>query len=220
MFKKSLSGLIFFAFSLKVFSGEIYEEFPDKVDPNQKYVFYSHGYIVEGGNERPVHPRWGVYDFPSVKEGLGDKSYNLIAYHRHKDSNSLEYAKNLANEVNSLIEVGVPAENITLVGFSRGGAITIIASNELKNEKVNFVILAGCAGLIKSNPKIQLYGRVLSIYETSDQVGSCNFLRERSNGVESFSEIAISTGKEHGAFYLPKEEWMVPLKQWFGATAR
>ncbi len=220
MFKYCLSGLIFLAFSLNVFSNEIYTDFPNKVDSNQKYVFYSHGYIVEGENERPVHPRWGVYDFPSVKESLSDNSYNLVAHHRHKNTNSFEYAKKLAKEVNSLIEAGVPPENITLVGFSRGGAITIIASNELRNEKVNFAILAGCAGLIKTNPKIQLYGRVLSIFETSDQVGSCNFLKERSNGIKSFSEIAISTGKEHGAFYLPREEWVAPLKQWMGATTK
>jgi hypothetical protein len=29
-----------------------------------------------------------------------------------------------------------------------------------------------------------------------------------------FSEISISTGKEHGAFYRPMPEWVKPLKTW------
>lgn len=218
MILRNLSvGIALIIFSLRVLAGEIYMDFPEKVDPSQKYVFYSHGYIVEGEDEKPVHPKWGMYDFPLIKEKLSDDSYQLVARHRPKDTNPVEYAKNLANEVNLLIESGVPPENITLIGFSRGGAITIMASNELKNSQLNFVILAGCASLVKNNPKLELYGRILSIYETSDQVGSCNFMKERSNEMR-FTELAISTGKEHGAFYLPREEWLVPLQQWLWAT--
>lgn len=217
MILRNLSvGIILIIFSIRLLAGEINTDFPEKVDPSQKYVFYSHGYIVEGEDEKPVHPKWGMYDFPLVKEKLSDDSYQLVARHRPKNTNPVEYAKNLANEVNLLIQSGVPPENIALIGFSRGGAITIMASNELKNSQLNFVILAGCASLVKNNPKLELYGRILSIYETSDQVGSCNFMKERSNEI-SFTELAISTGKEHGAFYLPREEWLVPLKQWLWA---
>lgn len=210
--------IILIIFSLKVCAGDIHMDLPEKPDPSQKYVFYSHGYIVEGEDERPQHPRWGMYDFPLVKEKLRDDSYQLIAHHRPKNTNPVEYAKNLAKKVNFLIESGVPPENITLIGFSRGGAITILASNELKNSQLNFVILAGCASWAKNNPELKLYGRILSIYETSDQVGSCNFMKERSNEIINFTELSISTGKEHGAFYLPREEWLMPLKQWLGAT--
>ncbi|MEJ2445103.1 MAG: alpha/beta hydrolase [Exilibacterium sp.] len=220
MLNNFLIGIVFLTFSINVFSSESYPGLPEKVDPSQKYVFYSHGYIVEGKNEQPVNPKWGVYDFPAIKNKLSDSSYNLIAYHRHKNTDPFKYAKKLANEVNSLIDAGVPPKNIALVGFSRGGAITILASNELKNREINFAILAGCAGLAKNSPKLQLYGHVFSIYETSDQVGSCNFMKERSTGISSFSEIAISTGKEHGAFYLPRDEWVVPLKQWLQVAFR
>lgn len=210
-------GIILIMFSLSGLAGETYTDFPKKVDPSQKYVFYSHGYIVEGEDEKPVHPKWGMYDFPLVKEKLSDDSYQLIARHRPKNTNPIEYAKSLVNEVNLLLESGVSPENITLIGFSRGGAITILASNELKNSQLNFVILAGCAGLVKNNPNLKLYGRILSIYETSDQVGSCYFMKERSDEV-SFTELAISTGKEHGAFYIPRDEWLEPLKQWLWVT--
>ena len=195
-------------------AGEIYTELPAKIEVNAKYVFYSHGFIVEGTNERPVHKAWGVYDFPAVKKALVDKDHHLIAFHRAKKTEPYQYAKSLANQVRKLIKAGVGAENITVMGFSRGGAITIATSNELANSKVNFIILAGCGGFIAKNPAMKLHGRVLSIYETSDQVGSCQYVVDRSKAISTFEEIAISTGKSHGAFYRPIDEWLTPVKQW------
>jgi len=195
-------------------AAELYTEFPNAINKSEKYVFYSHGYIVEGENEKPVHPRWGVYDFPLIKKHLSDDFYNLIAYHRAARSEPFHSAKRLANDVNRLIEAGVEPANITLIGFSRGGALSILASNELKNNYIRVIVLAGCAGLIKEHSSVQIYGNVRSIYETSDQVGSCQFLIDRSESVTSFEEIAISTGKEHGAFYLPRESWIKPVKNW------
>lgn len=188
--------------------------FPAKINPNAFYVFYSHGYIVEGNNPKPVHPRWGVYDFPAVTKALSDENYILIAKHRPSGIKPFDYAKILSQEVTTLLEANVPASHITLVGFSRGGALTILASDILQNNQLNFVVLAGCAGFIKRNPKLKIYGNVLSVYETSDQVGSCDFVIERSPNVTQFNEIAISTGKEHGAFYLPRNEWLIPVKKW------
>ena len=187
---------------------------PEPIKPNARYVFYSHGYIVEGDNPKPIHKEWGVYDFPAVKAALKSEHYELIAYHRPNKTDPFLFAKKLANDVNTLISKGVKPENITLLGFSRGGALSILTSNELKNEKINTIILAGCAGLIKRNKAVQVYGHVRSIYETSDQVGSCNFLIERSEHVASFKEIAISTDLSHGAFYLPRPDWVNPVKGW------
>lgn len=200
--------------SMNVVAGNIYHQFPAEINPNDKYVFYSHGFIVEGTNERPKHKVWGVYDFPAVKAALKDDSYHLLAYHRPAKTNPNIYAKQLAQEVNTLIEQGVAPENITILGFSRGGAISIATSNALASDKVKTIILAGCAGAIAKNPEIHLYGQVYSIYETSDQVGSCQFVIDRSKNVVSFEELAISTGKSHGAFYRPIAEWVEPVKKW------
>ena len=34
----------------------------------------------------------------------------------------------------------------------------------------------------------------------------------------SFKEIAISTGKKHGAFFQPLPEWIAPLRAWIEET--
>jgi len=212
--KTLLSTALGLLISTSCIANNIYESFPSEINAKEKYVFYSHGFIVEGTNPTPVNPRWGMYDFPNIKKALSDESYNLIAYHRPKGTDPRSYAKKLANEVNSLINKGVKAENITFIGFSRGGAITVLTSNYLADERINFVILAGCSGFVKSNPELTVFGQVFSIFETSDGAGSCQFLIDRNNKVNSFEEISISTGKEHGAFYNPLPEWVVPVKRW------
>ena len=195
-------------------ANKIYENFPNDIKPNEKYVFYSHGFIVEGTNPTPINPRWGMYDFPEIKKVLSDNSYNLIAYHRPKETNPREFAKKLTENANTLINNGVRPEDITFVGFSRGGAITILTSNYLASDKVNFVILAGCSKFVKKNQKLEVIGNIFSVFETSDGVGSCQFLIDRSKRVETFEELSISTGKEHGAFYNPLPEWILPVKKW------
>ncbi|MDO6653937.1 hypothetical protein Q4530_15635 [Colwellia sp. 1_MG-2023] len=71
---------------------------------------------------------------------------------------------------------------------------------------------------MKNNENFEVYGNIYSIYETSDMVGSCQFLINQSPGVNSFREISISTGKEHGAFFTPIIEWVKPVKNWLGRT--
>jgi hypothetical protein len=182
---------------------------------NEHYVFYSHGLIVEGNNPTPKHDRFGVYDFPAVKNAVADQKYNLIAYHRPLKTDPFEYANSLSEEVTTLIDKGVPAKNITLVGFSRGGFITALASSELANKELNFVIMAACTSRLAKNKNVVIHGNLLSIYETSDGVGSCNDVVNRNlEAIASYQEIAISTGKEHGAFYTPDPTWLNPLKKW------
>ena len=58
-------------------------------------------------------------------------------------------------------------------------------------------------------------GNILSIHEKSDaMVGSCEKLLPRNDNAGSFTEFEISTGKEHGAFYLPRAVWVEPLLAW------
>ena len=200
--------------AINAYANNLYEHFPTQINADEKYVFYSHGLIVEGKNPTPTHPRWGVYEFPKVKVALTSEHYNLIAYHRALDTKPRVFAKKLASDVNLLIKKGVKAENISLVGFSRGGEITILASSYINSTAVNVVLLAACSSFMKEHVEFTVVGNFYSIYETSDGVGSCQFLVDKSDKVNTMQEIAISTGKEHGAFYRPIPEWIVPVKSW------
>ncbi len=207
--------LLVLSSSFKSFANDIRGRLPEIINPNMRYIFYSHGYIVEGRNKRPEHPRWGVYDYPAIVDALSEPNAIVIAEHRPKNTNPFTHAKKLQGQVERLIKNGVPEKNISLVGFSRGGFITAITSSYLANKKLNFVILAACTSSLADREDINLYGNILSIYETSDGVGSCNDAVTRSGDkITSFKEQSISTSKEHGAFYRPNDEWIEPVKKW------
>jgi len=202
-------------------AAEVYDKFPEKINAQESYVFYSHGFIVEGTNPTPKNARWGVYEFPEIKASLSDSEYNLIAYHRPKGTDPLAHAKSLANDVKNLLSQGVKANKITIMGFSRGAFITSLASHYLQDNPVNTVLLAGCGRIVSNKyADIKVNGEFLSVYETTDGASSCQKLIKRSDKLQSFNEISISTGKEHGAFYRPMSEWVVPVKSWIKQKIR
>jgi alpha/beta superfamily hydrolase len=146
---------------------------------------------------------------------LADSEYNLIAYHRPTGTDPFVHAKSLANDVRELLKKGVASKNITIMGFSRGAFITSLTSHYLEDTPINTVLLAGCGRIVSNKySDIKMNGAFLSVYETTDGASTCEKLKKRSTKLTSFDEITISTGKEHGAFYRPIAEWVIPVKQW------
>jgi hypothetical protein len=183
----------------------------------EKHVFYLHGAIIEKGDPMPIHPQYGLYDSPAIIEALSKFGFHLISEQRSIDTDYLSYAQNVSDQINGLISSGVKAQDITVIGFSKGAMITVIASSLLENNDVNFVIMATCGEWYESEEflsGLRLHGHILSIYEESDMAGSCQKLASRSPPPSSFTEISINTGKEHGAFYLPHKEWINPIMSW------
>ena len=201
--------------------GEIYDRFPDVIDPAGRYVIYSHGLIVEGDDPRPVSPEFGVYDFPAVVRALAaGGGFHLIAHHRPKNTVPEAYAEMLDGWVRRLLAAKVAPGRITLVGFSRGGQITALASSRLASAGINTAILAACSeGDLVHVPPIVLGGHLLVHVRDHGRHGVVHDAGRRSR-LASFEEIAISTGKKHGAFYQPLPEWVGPLRAWIEKTNR
>jgi hypothetical protein len=217
--------VLLLAFSMLVPIGaravELYDRFPDSIHATERYVIYSHGLIVEGNDQKPVSPKYGQYDFPAIRQALFNQGgFNLIAYQRPKSADD-SYADTLKSWVHRLIDAGVAPSRITLVGFSRGAGLTALASSGLSSAGINTALMAICEdGEVSHASGLNLGGNLLSIYETSDELGgSCGKLAARSH-LKSFKEVSISTGKKHGAFFQPLPEWMAPLKAWIAKTNR
>lgn len=199
---------------------EMYDRFPDSIRAGERYVIYSHGMIVEGDDPKPISPKYGQYDYPAIKQSLFDGGgFNLIAFQRPKSPDDT-YADTLKSWVRRLLDAGVKPSRITLVGFSRGAQLTALASGDLASVGINTALLAICEdGEVTQAPGLILGGNLLSIYETSDELGSCGKLAGRSH-LKSFQEVSISTGKKHGAFFQPLPQWIQPLKSWIAKTNR
>ena len=197
-----------------VFAGDIISAPPEQAAADTHYVFYLHGQIVQELGPRPTHPRYGLYDYPLILEALAADGITVISERRQPGTRPEQYAEVVATQVNKLLASGAEAGNVTVVGFSVGGVITIRTSSLLVNTDINFVILAACSSWIANEPDIRLHGHVLSVFEKSDQPGSCKNLAERKPRPLSFEELSINTGKEHGAFYLPDAAWLDPVLEW------
>ena len=80
---------------------------------------------------------------------------------------------------------------------------------------INTALLGTCwKTLAKDRPEVTFSGRLLSIYETTDSMQSCEKMAANSTLLSSFEEVPISIGKEHGAFYTPLSAWAEPLLLW------
>jgi hypothetical protein len=118
--------------------------FPESVDSTKYYLFYLHGKIIEDQGIPAVSPDYGEYEYKAILEKLSSYGFVVISEQRVKNTDSMEYAKKITEQVTALLKAGVPAKNITIVGASKGAGITIFVSHLLENEESNYVIMAIC----------------------------------------------------------------------------
>jgi len=195
-------------------SQAIFPDIPDKIDTKAKFLFYLHGRIVEIKGIRPTSPIYGVYEYEKIVEALKNRGFIVISEARARNTHAGQYAQKVVSQVNRLLEAGVPASNITVVGASKGAFIAMIVSTMLQNKEINFVFLAGCSDSIRKFD-LNFSGNILSIYDEKDQlVGSCQNYFKQSIGINRQKEIMLKIGTGHGIVYKPLKEWIDPVVQW------
>lgn len=198
-----------------VTAGRVLSSLPETIDPNGNYLIYNHGKIMEEEGVGAVSPEFGLYEYENILEYFADAGFAVIGEVRSSPTDVGTYADHVAEQINLLRAAGVPAENISIVGFSKGAAITMLVSTKLADPNLNFVLIAICGEEVNDNPSLTMQGRVLSIYERSDELGSsCQPLVDRSSNVSDFQEIELDTGKRHGAFYAADPAWMDAIISW------
>lgn len=201
--------------------GAVYPSLPERLDARTRYVIYLHGRIIEDQGPRPTHEQWGTYEYQQILETLAAGGATVISEQRRPATDMDAFAEKVAGQVRKLLAAGVPANHITVVGFSKGGGIATRASALLKNDQVSFVFLAACGNGDFSGVDRDVRGRILSIYEASDDAGrSCAQLFAKSSGTGERKEIKIATGKGHGVFYRPRKEWTDPVLAWILTPVR
>lgn len=185
---------------------------PPTVTPSAKYLFFFHNYYVE--TKGPD----GDCKYYDILKTFADDGLVVISELRPKDASVVEYAKKATANIQKLLDAGVPAENITVAGHSKGAVIAIRIASLVGKPKVNYVIMAGCGikGLEKAYPDPTLLkGNVLSIYATSDKIaGSCSdTLSQAKQGITS-KEIALESAAGHQLFFKPTNVWVEPVMSW------
>ena len=194
--------------------------FPDSIDPAKQYMFYLHGKIIEDLGIPAISPDFGEYEYGAILEKLSNYGFVVISEQRPKDTDAADYAGKIIAQITMLLDAGVLAKNITVLGASKGAAIAIYISHLLENDEVNFVIMAIChpdeVEYLKQN-HIYLHGNILSIYDAGDEfAGSCRelFSMSEGKGISKQDEIILDIGLGHGMLYKPLDEWIAPVVQW------
>jgi hypothetical protein len=194
--------------------------FPTEIESTSRYMFYIHGKIIEDQGIPAVSPDYGEYRYEDILRTLQSYGFVLISEQRPKNANSMEYAQRTVAQVHKLLSSGVSPGSITVVGASKGGAITMIISYLLKNSELNYVLLGSCDSPTVNDFVQQgapLFGNVLAIYDSSDVcAGSCEdlFAFSEGNGLGQHKELVLHVGTGHGILYEPLSEWILPTVRW------
>ena len=196
-------------------AGDVIGDAPARPDPSARYLFYLHGRIIEDEGERPTHPQFGTYEYRGVLQALADSGFVVISEPRDPGTDVAAYAEGVVERVRGLLDAGVPAEHVTVVGFSKGGGIAVHTSTQLAEPEVRFALLAACGDGV-FDPSLRVSGRILSVVEATDELAapSCGPLFTHARDVRERSEVTVETGERHGAFYRPRTEWLGPVVTW------
>ena len=184
---------------------------------SEKHLIYLHGKIIEDQGPRPTHPRFGTYEYQEILDTFAAAGFEVTSDQRPTGTRPSDHARITASQVRQLLDSGVPAGDITVVGFSKGGVIAVLTALELDEPQINFVFIACCGPWIDdvfAGPDDVISGRMLSIYEASDNVGSCGTLFDRARTDSTTEEVEVNLGTGHGAFYRPHSEWVDPVVRW------
>jgi len=199
-------------------AGEIFWRFPNTISPSERYLFYVHGKIMETEGVSPISPRFGHYQFHRIVTRLAKGKANVIARVRHGKTDPNAEAFRLTNEIRYMLKNGVPADHISVAGFSKGGYITLLTAKRLQSSDIRYIVMAGCTNaIVDGSDKIAdgLQGTIMSMNDATDDLGfSCRPLFERSPQLAASMDVTFQTGKGHGLFYRPDPTWIEPLLQW------
>lgn len=201
-----------------VTGGAVLSALPRPIDPRGDYLIYLHGRILEEEGPRPTSPRFGIYEYRQILDTFAGRGFTVVSEVRPKGTDVAVYARKVAGQVRALLKAGVPPERIAVVGFSKGGGITLATAAELRDQpKVRFVSLAGCTG----GRKLDLPHPILSLYDAADDLStSCGegFTAAPTRTPFEHREIVLHVGKGHGTFYRPDPAWVEPVVAWLRGT--
>jgi hypothetical protein len=193
-------------------AGQASYDMPSTVDRSANYLFFLHNYFVE------MKGPDGACKYYDILQAFAEKDFTVISEVRSGQIVPAEYAKKITGQVTRLLGAGVPPENITVAGHSKGGVITLCVASQLGNPKVRFVVMAGCEikPLAQTYPDFtMLSGDFLSVYASSDSVaGSCETAFSKSVQGISSREIELESAKGHRLFFQPEDLWLEPVMTW------
>lgn len=210
-------------------AGAIHKDVPEQVDPNKRYLIYLHGAWPESHPLSEPHPKRGLFEYDKILAELAARDFEVISELRVGKPNPRKYTRTrVIPQINALLEKGIPANRITVVGFSKGGTMTLVLSAQARQPALNIVNLAGCGkGRFRAaydsflaNDAAKMQGRMLSLYDQAETIaGTCKEAATLATRLTMTEEV-LKIGKGHGSFYGPHPAWLDRIASWSAASGK
>ncbi len=209
-------------FAWPAHAGLIYTQAPETPDPQARYLFYMHGMWLEDNLPDKPNKKYGTYRYRDILDTFAKLGYTVISELRPRGTRPKRYAMKIIAQVERLIAGGVPPANIVVTGFSKGGQITLLVAALNMRPNLRFVVMAGCGkGRFRGGYKkflrrdaASMIGRMLSIYDASDQAtGTCREAFDEAPGLIAGEEV-LHVGRGHGTFYTANPDWVNMVAAW------
>jgi hypothetical protein len=187
-----------------------------------RHLVYLHGRIVQvQQSARPQHPRFGYYELDKILAAFRERGFVVNGEIRPQEASVGDSADRLVERIQGLLDSGVPARNITVLGASMGAGIALVASTRLQNADLRFALVGVClsqgVAQIRAAGGKAPSGQLLSIREASDEsTTDCpTWEAEPASGSPLVvREMTLDTGLSHGFLYRPLPEWVNPVVAW------
>lgn len=180
-----------------------------------KHIFYLHGRIIEQQGKNAVSEQFGKYELDSIIAALKVENGIVHAEIRNSNVDYKLYAEKVSKQIDKLIQSGIEAKNITVIGASKGAIIACNISS-LNTNAINYVFLAGNNDYQEMNNDWKFHGQVLCIYDSSDDIAGKNYdyWKKKENFTTKFEQIELKTNLGHGFIYKPLNVWIELTKKW------
>lgn len=183
----------------------------------EPYIFFLHNRFLENHPLSEAHPQYGKVEYREILAEFEKGGFTTISAIRKGNVNAQVYAQKALHQIDSLIQLGVKAHEITVIGTSKGGYIAQYVSHLAQNPELNFVFIASFRQSDLQNiPDLSICGRILNIYEASDPFGES--MQPRINTatceISHFRDLELNTGLKHGFLFKALAAWLEPCKEW------
>lgn len=186
-------------------------------EEEQAYLFFLHNRFLETHALEEAHPNYGKVEYAEIIAAFEAENFKVISEQRKGNVNAREYAEQVVRQIDSLVQEGVSANKITVVGTSKGGYIAQYVSTLANNPALNFVFIACYTDAdLQTISEINYCGNILTIYEKSDPAGVSALKRKDASScsIAQFKEIELDTGLQHGFVFKALDEWIQPSIAW------
>ncbi|MDX9757710.1 MAG: hypothetical protein RBU27_01000 [Bacteroidota bacterium] len=191
---------------------------PEDIDPAALYVFYLPDEIVTPANPEPRHPDHGVYQYLQIANQLMTRGFVVVTRPRETTEHPYLVAEDIARQIRRLLDAGVPATNIGILGAGQGAAITVLVTTQLRDPGLQVVVLSLCTESfidfwIAHNET--LCGNVLSIHADGDKDrGPCHRYLEHGATAHVREHREMRIAGNAGFQFRASAEWLLPAIEW------